>query len=107
MGIPYINCTKLTPTESQTADLITVKSYSTSTIKGYLGSGSNNRVEVSGKETIEVLHKFYTNDFTINSFDKIKYNGQTFEIISIPRNTANRNHHIKLSVRMIENIKQE
>jgi len=37
----------------------------------------------------------------------IKYEGDTYEVVGQPRNTAHRNHHIKTLLRKVDNIKQQ
>lgn len=104
----YIDCSKRVKTE--VVDPNTLKltvSYAITSIKGYLGSADKSvLMTISGKETIVVIRKFFTSDFTINEFDYIVYDGKTYQVIEQPRNTAHRNHHMKCKVRQVENIKQ-
>lgn len=103
----YKECIKLTPVKSLNSSLTPVTTYNESTINGYLGSGSNNPVQIADKDTYETLRKFYTSDLTITINDFIKYDGKTYEIVGDPQNTANKNHHIKCMVRKIDDIKQK
>lgn len=103
----YIDCTKVIVTQSVNESLTPVESNNFVSIKGYLGSGSNNIVRIADKETYETLRKFFTSDLSISSDDKIIYNNKTYEVVGDPQNTVNKNHHIKCLVRKIDDIKQE
>lgn len=107
MGIPYITCYKLIPSNSLTDDLVPVKNYTESEIKGYIGSGSDNIIQVANQDTIETRFKFFSTDLTINLGDLIKYKDKTYEIVSEPKNTAFKNHHLKAMIRKVDNIKQQ
>jgi len=109
MGIGrfYIDCTKLVPTEVLNDKLLPVKTYVEASIKGYIGSGTNDIIRVADKDTIETRYKFLTSDFNLGIGDIIKYEDRTYEVISEPRNNAHRGHHIKAEVKRINNIKQQ
>lgn len=102
----YISCTKKTPTTTLSDSNRPVKSYTESTIYGYKGSQTDKLVTIAGKQTIETFYKFFTSDFDITSMDLIVYDDEIYEIVGDPKNTANRNHHIKVLIRKVENIKQ-
>jgi len=107
MAIPYITCDKFKFTgEAKNNKGIPIPTYTESEIKGYMGSGQNNIIRAAGKDTIETRWNFFTTDFTINLKDRINYQGETYEVIAQPRNTAFKNHHIKTEVRKIDNVKQ-
>jgi hypothetical protein len=108
MAIPYITCDKFKFSgEAKNSKGIPIPTYSEEVeIKGYMGSGQDNIINVAGKDTIETRWKFFTTDFTINLGDRVNYQGETYEIIGQPRNTAFKNHHIKTTVRKIDNVKQ-
>jgi len=103
----YITCYKLTPTETLNDNLRPIKTYAESEINGYIGSGSDNVIRVADKDTIESRYKFYCNDFDLSIGDLIKYEGDTYEVVSDPKNTVHKNHHIKAMVRKVDNIKQQ
>ena len=103
----YIDCVRKRKTQILNDNNRPISSYTSTTIKGYLGSGSNNPVQIADKDTYETLRKFYTSDLTITINDFIKYDGKTYEIVGDPQNTANKNHHIKCMVRKIDDIKQK
>lgn len=108
MGIKkfYIICNKLHPTETLNNRNIPIKTYAETEIKGYMGSGSDTIIKVADKDTIETRFKFYCNDFDLALGDLIKYEGETYEVVGQPRNTAHRNHHVKTLLRKIDNVKQ-
>lgn len=103
----YKTCYKLIPNEVLNDRLIPIKVFTESPIQGYRGRGTDLIVRVANKDTIETRFKFYCNDFTLNIGDLIKYDNKTYEVVSEPRNTANRNHHIKTMIRKVDNIKQK
>jgi hypothetical protein len=105
----YITCYKLVPTETLNDRNIPIKTYTQTEIRGYIGggSGSDNLLKVADKDTIETRFKFYCNDFSLAIADLIKYEGETYEVVSQPRNTAHRNHHIKVLIRKVDTIKQQ
>ena len=109
MGIKrfYVTCYKLEPTETLNSRNIPIKTYEETEIKGYIGSGSNAIIRVADKDTIETRFKFYCNDFDLALGDLIKYEGDTYEVVGQPKNTAHKNHHIKALVRKVDNIKQQ
>lgn len=102
----YVTCYKLEPTETLNDKLVPIKTYTETEIKGYIGSGSDTVLRVADKDTIESRYKFYCNDFTLSLGDLIKYEGETYEVVAKPRNTAHRNHHIKTQLRKVDNVKQ-
>lgn len=111
MGISrfYVSCTRKSPIETLNSKLVPIKSFTTSTINGYIGSGSNANtpINIGGKETFETRYKFYCDDFTLKVGDLIIYEGNTYEIVTDIKNTAHRNHHVKTMIRKIDKVKQE
>lgn len=103
----YVSCSRLRPTETLNSRLVPVKTYASTTINGYLGSGNDVNITIADKDTIETRYKFYCDDFSIDTGDLINYESNTYEVISEPKNTAHRNNHIKVLVRKIDKIKQE
>lgn len=111
MGISkyYIPCTRKSPTETLNSKLVPIKTYATTTINGYIGSGNNANtpINVGDKETFETRYKFYCDDFNLKIGDLIIYEGKTYEVTTDPKNTAHRNHHIKTFIRKVDQVKQE
>jgi hypothetical protein len=103
----YISCSRLRPTTTLNAYNRPIKTYTETSINGYLGSSSDIVIKVADKETFEARSKFYCDDFDLESTDLIKYEGNTYEIIGEPRNTVHRSHHVRATVKMIGDVKQE
>jgi len=103
----YKTCYRLRPSTSLTNTLRPYTTYDSTEIHGYLGSRSNNQINITDKDTIESRYNFYCDDFNILSTDLIKYDDKTYEIVSNPQNTANRNHHMKIIIRKVDNVKQQ
>lgn len=103
----YIDCVRSRPTESLNDSLRPVTTYNSTAIKGYLGSGTDKVVKIADKDTIETRYKFYCNDFDILINDLILYENKTYEVTSEPKNTAHKNHHIKVLVRKVDEVKQQ
>jgi len=103
----YISCTKLVSTSTLNDNLRPIKTYAETSIKGYLGSGNDNEVGVAGKETVRTRLRFYCGDFTLDMGNLVVYEGNTYEVVSEPKNTAHKNHHIKVLVVKVDNVKQQ
>lgn len=102
----YVDCYRLRATETLNDKLTPIVTYVETSIKGYIGSKSSNIVKVADKETIETRYNFFCNDFNLKNNDLIKYENNTYEVVDDPKNTAHKNHHIKVLIRKVDNIKQ-
>lgn len=103
----YISCSRLRPTTTLNAYNRPIKTYNETLINGYLGSSYEVVIKVAGKETSESRIKFYCDDFNLESTDLIKYEGNTYEIVGVPRNTVHRGNHVRAKVRIVSDVKQE
>jgi hypothetical protein len=101
----YIDCVRYRVTE--TVNEVNGKLEKTSNpkaIKGYMGSGTSQIVNIADKDTLDMRYKFYCNDFDILEDDIINYENQYYKVISKPHNSGRKNHHIKCMVRRTDNI---
>jgi len=102
----YIACVRKRPTYSQGTTNRTTTTYTSTNIMGYLGSQTDRIVYIADKATIETIIKFFTNDFSILKGDLVVYEGNTYETIGLPKNTGHRNDHIRIMVKLINQVKQ-
>jgi len=100
----YIYCVRKRKTETLNGNNRAIATYTDTPISGYKSGSSSKITIVAGKETIEDVYKFYTDDFDLQSQDIIVYDGESYLVTSDPKNTANRNHHIKVMLRKIKNV---
>ena len=102
----YKDCVKKRPTHSINTSGRDIISYVSTDIQGYIGSQSDNQYIEAGKITIKTRYKFFTNHFDIIEGDYIVYLGSTYEAVGDMKNTANLNHHGRIYVQKVENVKQ-
>lgn len=101
----YIDCTHKVKTGTGKSGTGRVsKSYTDNAIKGYIGQQVNHYIIVAGKPTTVTKYKFFSSTFTFKNGDLIVYNGDTYEVDSPPKNTANKNHHCKIFLKKIEGV---
>lgn len=109
MGIEkfYIACTRKRPIwgESDTGRP-KITGYSETPINGYIGSSNDVPGYVGGQYTVTKEYKFFTDDFNMLFGDFVVYEGKTYQTAGEPKNTAHRNHHIRIMLEKIDNIKQ-
>lgn len=101
--IPYIACVRKRPTNSATNGRV-VKTFSDTSIMGYVGSRSQGTAQTAGQDTIISRYNFYCDDLNLKFGDMIVYNNTTYRVTSNPQNTANKNHHIKAEITLINNV---
>ena len=100
----YIDCTHKVLNTSQSATGRVIKTYTDTQIKGYKGSQSDNDVVVAGKPTIVTRYKFFSSTFNFKNGDLIYYDGENYEVVGDPKNTANKNHHCKVFIKKVEGV---
>jgi hypothetical protein len=76
-------------------------------INGYVGSRSQNAVQVADKDTLVVKYKFYCDDFDLAFGDCVLYNNILYRVTGNPQNTVNKNHHIKTEITLINAVTKE
>jgi len=101
----YISCERKRPTETLNSTGRPIKTYTSTNICGYMSNSGWRLIKTADKETTETIYKFFCDDFDLESTDLIEYNGELYELLGEPKNTANRNHHIKVMCKKIKNIK--
>lgn len=99
----YVPITLKSYTESVNNKSEVVKSYTNSTINGYVGSRTDLEQITNGKWTVKTQYRCYT-DTNIRYGDLIVYNNETYRVVSDAQNTVNLTHHFKSMVEKIENI---
>lgn len=75
------------------------KTWSTkSTIQGLINNANSNEINIADQFNIKASHKLYTHtSYDISNIDRIKdASGLIYEIVSINKNTCNKNHHYKI-----------
>ena len=102
----FVSCTRLRPTITLNDSLRSITSYVSTSIKGYIASGTNNEIKIAEKDTVETELRFYCNDFDILINDLVQYENKTYEVNSEPKNTAHKNSHIKVFLRKVDEVKQ-
>lgn len=102
----YIECTKYTSSITYTNTGRYKKTQTSSTIYGYLGSKNDVEITTGNKSTIKTQWKFFTSDFNLHHDDIVEYQNNKYEVIALPKNTANKDHHIRAIVQMIDKVKQ-
>lgn len=100
----YIDCVRKRKTETNNYRQRSITSYTDTNIRGYKSWYRQGVLKIAGKETIVNQYKFLCNDFDLQAMDIIYYDGKYYEVVNEPKNTANRNHHIKAILRQVENI---
>jgi hypothetical protein len=100
----YIDCTHKVKTKNQSTTGRSTPTYSEVSIKGYIGSQRDIPVNVAGKKTIDTTYKFFSSTYNFKNGDLIVYDGYTYEIAGMPKNTANKSHHCRIYVRKIEGV---
>ncbi|RQV92580.1 MAG: hypothetical protein EH224_15150 [Calditrichaeota bacterium] len=101
----YIDCTHRVKTgKNQSTSGRSIKTYTDVPIRGYKGTQIDKPVVVAGKNTIDTKYKFFSSTFNFKNGDLIVYEGETYEIAGMPKNTANKNHHCKIYIRKIEGV---
>lgn len=66
-------------------------------VQAYIKHDSTSERIFNDKNEWKAVYKMYcpvTANIDIDSY--VKQNGRTFQVISIPQNTANQNHHLKI-----------
>jgi hypothetical protein len=101
----YQACVRKRKTETQNTRGRPITTYADTNINGYMSAYRMQNVKVADKETTETLYKFLCDDFDLIAGDLIVYNSGTYEVIGDPKNTVNRNHHIKVICKKVANIK--
>jgi hypothetical protein len=100
----YIDCTRKRPLFTANVRGRLVPTYAETLIRGYKGSQIDNPIVVGDMVTIVTNYKFFCNDFDLKSNDLIEYEGEIYQVIGKPKNTANKNHHIKVMIQRIEGV---
>jgi hypothetical protein len=100
----YIPCSRKRYIITQNDTGRDIKTYTTTSINGYLGSRTQNVMKVAGKDSVVSEYKFYCDDLELQFDDIIVYKGISYRVASEPQNTINKNHHIKCELRKIEDV---
>ena len=101
----YIDCThRVKDSGSQSGSGRVEKTYTDNDIKGYIGQRVNHFTTVAGKPTTVTRYKFFSSTFTFKNGDLIVYDGDTYEVDSPPKNTANKGHHCKIFLKRVEGV---
>ena len=73
-----------------------------STINCLINQASSTEILQAQQINERVTNKMYcAYDTNINNKDRIVFNSQVYRIVSIPKNTVNRNHHLKIMLALI------
>jgi SPP1 family predicted phage head-tail adaptor len=102
----YITCVLKRPIHTLSTSGRDIITYNSTNILGYIGSQSDNQYLEAGKFTVKTQYKFFTNHFDIVQGDFIVYKGLTYEVSGSMKNTANLNHHGRIYLQKVENVKQ-
>jgi len=100
----YIDCTHKVKTKNQSTTNRSIPKYTDISIKGYISSQRDIPVVVAGKKTIDTTYKFFSSTYNFKNGDLIIYDGDTYEVAGMPKNTANKSHHCRIYVRKIEGV---
>lgn len=98
----YITCVRYRKTNTTLNEYNRpIDSYSSTNINGYKGTMSNNLSYIAGKQSSEIEHNFYCDDFNLQYGDYILYEGLYYKVVTTPKDTTHQNHHIKCKIRHI------
>jgi hypothetical protein len=101
----FIDCVRKRESVTLNDTRRAIKSYTSTSITGYVGKGNTKYVNVADKITTVMQYNFYCDDFDLIFGDIIVYENKNYEVISNPQNTTHKNHHIKAILQLIENVK--
>lgn len=101
----YISCVRkraLTPTLNANYEAQTT--YSSTNINGYIGKRTETEIVIADQSTVKSKFKFFTDDLSIGYNDYVVYDSKTYRVISQPENPGNFNHHIEVSLELLDNV---
>lgn len=66
------------------------------TFKGVVNMASPSEVQTLGANGTKISHKLFSELVDIQHGDRIKQGSRVYEVVGDPKNTVNRNHHLKV-----------
>lgn len=99
----YVELTRLVPAQSLNNKKESVRTYTDSTINGFIGSASDFEIRSHGKVTTKTQYKFFS-DTKCGKRDIIKYDSNNYRVISDMKDSAGKGHHYKGYVENIGGI---
>jgi head-tail adaptor len=73
-----------------------------STIQGLINQASSREIEAAAKLDIHADYKLYCGvSVALDSTKLLYYGGEYYRVVSKPKNTVNRNHHLKILLKQV------